>query len=574
MTFIRPFGRGFVLTVVLMAATTGLGWGRGHDTIARETLKRLPGVWGDRLRAGEGGRVFLESVHAPDDVKTLLSDRAMYLDECLRTRLLPPDGKMPVMYRFHESDARCELILAMSRAMRRGDEKSLGFLLACFSHSVADTASANHSPLIQLRTYNWLPLGLEGVEADADCFLLDQTPERQAVFGKASAKACQEAANASLEPQDVFDAVYTDELTGTTFFRYDRALCAGGEAAVEAMALEASFAVRRTVEALLAAESYSCQPTDPTFDRALTARRFSERATAFLSARPIGDDAIVEGLLPENGHVPKIGVLYDPTGYWARGIVHMADRVLAVQIATTLKKSHDAALVDLRDVITKGIAPGVEVVVAPCSGLADHHGFKAKSVETALARFVGRGGRLIWVGGNPKPPAGLFPETAPFPRNTARMPWGWMRGPVAADEMGGGVLIVSGNRFPCVREPRGTVGWYWGQLSLDFLPSDPLPEGCRELVRFETRDGRRIVAGYVRDRRAFVPAFSVFPFVFTSAKPSVNPLVLELDAAGAAVLSSALAAVGFDSDPQTRADWMARLSSARASAADEEQQDE
>ena len=547
MAFSRPHGRGLVLTVVLMAATTGFGWGRGHETIARETLKLLPGVWGDRLRAGEGGRIFLRSAHVPDDVKTLLSDRAVYLDECLRTRLLPPDGKMPVMYRFHASDARCELILAMSRAMRRGDEKSLGFLLACFCHGVADTASANHSPLIQLRTYNWLSLGLAGTEADADCFLLDQTPERQAVFERVSAKACREAANASLAPQAVFDAVYADELSGTTFFRYDRALCAGGAAAVEAMALEASFAVRRTVEALLAAESYSRQPTEPTFDRALTARRFSERATAFLLARPIGDDAIAEGLLPENGHVPKVGVLYDPTGYWARGIVHMADRVLAVQIATTLKKRHDAALLDLRDVLAKGVAPAVEVVVAPCSGLADHHGFKAMSVETALAQFVRRGGRLVWVGGSPKPPAELFPEAVPFPRNPARMPWGWLRGPVAADEMGGGELIVSGGRFPCVREPRGTAGWYWGQLSLDFLPGDPLPEGCREIVRFETRDGRRIVAGYVRGRRAFVPAFSLFPFLFTSAKPSVAPLVLELDAAGTAVLSSALAAVGFGS---------------------------
>lgn len=550
MAFSRPHGRGLVLTVVLMAATTAFGWGQGHETIARETLKRLPGVWGDRLRAGEGGRVFLESAHAPDDVKTLLSDRAMYLDERLRTRLLPTDGNMPVMYRFHGPDARCELVLAMSRAMRRTDAKALGFLLACFCHGVADTASANHSPLIQLRTYNWLSLGLEGSEADADCFMLDQTPERKAVFERASAKASQEAANASLEPQAVFDAVYADELTGTTFFRYDRALCAGGDAAVEAMALEASFAVRRTVEALLAAESYSRLPTEPTFDRALTARRFSERATAFLSARPMRDDAIVEGLLPENGRMPKVGVLYDPTGYWARGIVHMANRVLAVQIATTLKKRHDVALLDLRDVLAKGIAPVVEAVVAPCSGLADYLGFKAKSVETALAQFVGRGGRLVWVGGSPKPPAELFPETVPFPRNTARMPWGWMRGPVAADEMRGGSLIVSGGRFPCVREPRGKAGWYWGQLSLDFLPSDPLPEGCREIVRFETRDGRRIVAGYARGRRAFVPAFSVFPFLFTSAKPSVEPLVLELDVAGEAVLSAALAAAGFGSGPE------------------------
>ena len=46
--------------------------------------------------------------------------------------------------------------------MRSGNEDAGGFLLACFNHSVADTVSANHSPLIQLVTYNWRLLGLSG----------------------------------------------------------------------------------------------------------------------------------------------------------------------------------------------------------------------------------------------------------------------------------------------------------------------------------------------------------------------------------------------------------------------------
>ena len=131
----------------VFAAQGAFAWGTGHETVARETLKLLQGEWGERLRAGEGGKTFLSAAHAPDDQKTLFTDRADYIDGILLSRLTPPNGKTPVMYRFHEADARCELILALSRAMRGGKDEAVGFLLACFNHSVADTVSANHSPL-------------------------------------------------------------------------------------------------------------------------------------------------------------------------------------------------------------------------------------------------------------------------------------------------------------------------------------------------------------------------------------------------------------------------------------------
>ncbi len=523
----------------VFAATSAYAWGSGHDTVARETLKHLPGEWGERLRSGEGGKRFLSAAHAPDDMKTLFTERAEYIDGTLLARLTPPNGKTPVMYRFHEADARCELILAMSRAMRGGSDAAVGFLLGSFNHSVADTVSANHSPLIQLVTYNWKALGLDG-KIDDDCVMLEKSPERKAVFSRVATSACAKISSRRLEPQSVFDAAYADELAGPAFFRYDRDICAGGDASVEAFAREAAYAVRRTVEAFLAAQSFSRLPEEPVFDKALTERRFKEKATAVLSARSMDDDAITSDVLPKAGHVPSVGVLYDPTGYWTRGLVYMVDRTLAVQIAATLKKRRDAALLDIRDVLANGVPSGVKTVVAPCSGLGDRFGFSSKSLVGALKQFVASGGRLVWVGGKPKPPKELFPETAAFAENPVRGRYGSVRCPVAAEEMPGGALVTPKGRFPCVRAPKGSGGWYWDQLGLDFLPSDPLPEGCRELVRFEAKDGRRIVVGYAKGRCAFVPAFSVFPYLFTDTCPSVKPLVLELDAAGEAVMESAL----------------------------------
>jgi hypothetical protein len=514
-------------------------WGHGHDTIARETLKLFPGKWGERLRDGKGGKIFISSSHAPDDMKTRLIDRAAYLDKILIERLTPTNGKMPVMYRFHSADARCELILAMSRAMRSGNEEALGFLLACFNHSVADTVSANHSPLIHLVTYNWRTLGLIGA-VDDDCVMLEKTPERKALFSSVAEKECAKITSARFDAQLVFDAVYLDEVIGPEFFRYDCDISSGGKAAIKAFAHEASDAIHRTVQAFLAAESFSTLPDEPVFNKALTQRRFNEKAKEFLLKRSMEDDAITLGVLPKSNHVPKIGVLYDPTGFWTRGIVFMANRVLAVQIAATLKKENDVSLLDIREVIAKGVPSGVKTIVAPCSGLGEHFGFSPQAFISALKRFVENGGDLIWVGGKPKPPKELFPETVAFIKNTARAPWGYMCTPVPADEMKDGILITPQGRFSCVREPRGTAGWYWGQLGLDFLPSNPLPEGCREIVRFEAKDGRKVIAGYVKGRCAFIPAFSVFPYLFTDTRPSVSPLVLELDRAGEAVIKSAL----------------------------------
>ena len=88
------------------------------------------------------------------------------------------------------------------------------------------------------------------------------------------------------------------------------------------------------------------------FDKALTEQRYRDMAMRRLSARSMKDDAITAGVLPMPGRTPSIGVLYDATGFWICGIVGMVNRTLSVQIAATLGKRHDAALLDMRDVLS------------------------------------------------------------------------------------------------------------------------------------------------------------------------------------------------------------------------------
>ena len=211
--------------LLLIPCATAFGWGAGHDTVARETLRVLPGVWGERLRAGEEGKLFLRTCHAPDDQSTKLADRSEYLDAEFRAAMDQGNGRPPVMYRLHAADARCEMIRAMARAMKRDDLKSVAFLLACFNHSVADTVSANHSPLIQLVTYNWRVLGLSGTVED-DCAVLEKTEEGKAIMRKTVDAAVQPLRKKSsggkgVDAAAVWAACYADELNGRNFYRFD-----------------------------------------------------------------------------------------------------------------------------------------------------------------------------------------------------------------------------------------------------------------------------------------------------------------------------------------------------------------
>lgn len=523
-----------------VAFTTSLvfGWGSGHDTVARETLRVMPGVWGERLRAGEEGKLFIKSCHAPDDQKTALADRAQYLDEEFRAAVDEQKDRPTVMYRLHVPEARCELIRAMARAMKRDDLASLSFLLACFNHSVADTVSANHSPLLQMVTYNWLALGFEG-KVEADCIVLEKSEATQAIMRRETDALDLTLSDAS--PDAVFKACYDDELQGMSYFRYDVDLVNGGEKAYAAFASEVAYAVKRSVEAVLAAEAFAKLPEIPAFDKAVQAKRAQVDAHAYLAARSMHDDALTQGLVPADGDVPEIGVIYDPTGFWTRGIVYMANRTFAAQVCTTLKKNRSAGLLDIREIMKKGVPAGVKTIVFPASGFGSHQGFQAKDVSKALADFMQAGGRLIWLGGNPAPTPDLFPEGKQFVKNPAANPWAHMRGPVAAVDMPGGrLLLPKGASFTCLRPPKGGAGWYWDQLGFNYLLPETLPEGAREELAFVTKEGVRTTVGYTVGNRTFLPSFALYPFVFTDEKPQLNPVRIELDSAGAAILESVL----------------------------------
>lgn len=534
----KAFKSFVIFAAALAAASTAFGWGQGHLTVARATLRVLPGAWGERLRTDEASKLFLMACEEPDRSKPI-RERAEFLDEEIRAAL-DGNGKTST-YVFHGARERCELICALARAMKRDDLRRAAYLLGCFNHSAADTASANHSPLIQLVTYNWYALGLKG-GVQTDCAALDGSPAGRRILTDAVDAVDRTPPDAA--PSAVFAACYADEVRGTSFYRYDIDIVEGGEPALKAFAAEAAYAVRRTIEALLAAEAFSKLPEVPAFDVRAVSALAKKASHEFLAKRPIGDDALTRGLVPAAGETPEIGVIYDPTGFWTGGIVYMANRSFAAQVCTTLRKSHKAGLLDIRSVMRDGVPAGVRTVVFPATGFnpgMTTRGFPSADVVKALAEYVKRGGRLVWIGGRPVPPDAIFPESRKFAKNPVPGKWAHMIGPEATDRMPGARLVLpDGRDFTCRRPPKGGAGWYWGQFNLAFIPPQTLPEGGRETLTYVSKDGQRTLVGYTVGNRAYLPAFALYPYVFTDEKPCCRPLKLELDAAGAAILESVL----------------------------------
>ena len=522
----------------LAAASTAFGWGQGHLTVARATLRVLPGAWGERLRTDEASKVFLMACEEPDQCRNI-DQCAEFIDEEFREVLRKSNRKST--YCFHGAQERCELICALARALKRDDVRRAAYLLGCFNHSAADTASANHSPLIQLVTYNWYALGLKG-GVSVDCATLNASPDGRRIL--ADAVDALDRKPPDVSPAAVFAACYADEVRGTSFYRYDIDIVQGGEPALKAFAAEAAYAVRRTIEALLAAETFSKHPEVPAFDARVESARAQKANHAFLAQRAMSDDALTRGLLPAAGETPEVGVIYDPTGFWTGGIVYMANRSFAAQICTTLKKTRKAGLLDIRSVMKDGVPDGVRTVVFPATGFNPNmttRGFPSADVVKALAAYVKRGGRLVWIGGRPVPPEAIFPESRQFAKNPVPGKWAHMIGPEATDQMPGARLVLpDGRDFTCRRPPKGGAGWYWSQFNLAFIPPQTLPEGGRETLTYVSKNGQRTLVGYTVGNRAYLPAFALYPYVFTDEKPCCRPLKLELDAAGAAILESVL----------------------------------
>ena len=525
-----------LLVALALAPLSGWAWGTGHFTVAREALKRLPGEWGERLRADkELSQLYIRSSHGPDDQQTKLSERAQYFD----AEMLAAFPSNAVMYIFHEAAPRVELLRQVARAMKRGDGKAVAYAFSCYTHGVADIYAPGHEPLVSLAGgYVWRTFGAKPF-AEC-CSALEKDDAGRALL----TRIVDGKADVLRPPADDSDAAFCDLLLFEPVLSLEMSVfgadtLAGGERGRITLAHEAARGVWSAVRAFEMALRWAARDEVPKFDRAASEKRAAAQTHDYLAKRPLEDDVFVRGVLPKPGHVFETGVTYDPLGRWTRGMTYIAYRILSVQVAASLAKTRDAGIIDMREVIEHGVPEGMKTLVVPGSGLRSYEGFSKEKFMAALVAFRARGGRLLWIDGTgwERPPRELFPEgEKSFLRNPIKPCWGNTNGPVPAGKVVGSKLVLAdGRSFTAVRRPQSA----WNQFSMRFVLGE-LPKDAVGTVDFVTADGVRSTLGFAAPGIGYLPSFAVMPYVFTSEVPSVDPLVLSLDAAGEAVLNATL----------------------------------
>ena len=527
---------GFAVALLTAAAApSAWAWGMGHFTVARETLKRLPGEWGERLRADkELSQLYIRSSHAPDDQQTKLSKWPEYFD----AEMLADFPSNAVIYAFHEAPARIKLLRALARAMKRGDAKAVAFMFSCYTHGAADIYAPAHGSLIGLANGCWDSYGIPSVTSC--CSVLEKDDKGKALLTRIiDSKADALMAPADDSPEAYYDLLMFEPVLLLEIGIYDEDILASGERGRIGLAHEAARGVWSALKAFEMAVRWSALDEVPKCDLAASAKRAAKRTHDYLAARPLERDTWIRGVLPKKGHVFETGVVYDPLGRWTRGMTYISNRALSVQVATSLAKTRDAGIIDIREVIDHGIPEGMKTLVVLGSGLITYEGFSSKEFLAAVTAFRARGGRLLWIAGYgwESAPQAVFPERDRlFRANPIKPAWGSTNGPVPGKEVPGSKLVLcDGRSFTAVRKPMS----HWHQFTMRYILGE-LPKDAVPTVEFEAKDGTRMVLGFAAPGIGYLPTFAVMPYVFTSAVPSVNPLVMSLDAAGEAVVNATL----------------------------------
>lgn len=525
-----------------MLAQEGWGWGEGHDVVGKAVAERLPSPWREKLLENDAVyRQFIHDNHYPDSREKLEKSRwgeanlALFASHGIEDR-----------YGFHSAVGRCVAFQILVDAIRQNRDEEVFLALAVLAHSISDQAACNHEPLIQYVTYT---LGQEGLNVSPSLILDAGWLPKQDFSREIWEKRCRKRGlpTFSGDANEIFwqlcfcewEAVNTfvhgiPILETASRWEADRNRAAGEELA-EHLSELAAWGVERTLEVFYAAAELARRGETVVWRKEMLSEMASQVDT-FIAQRPIEKESLIRPFLPSAGELTPIRVVYDPTGRFSEGFFHGGDRIVAGQIAGTLRKEgFSVTVLDVREALEEGLTgKGIELLVVPAQRCGSYHGLRRERWEEVLEEYRATGGKILWVGGIP--PRGVAPELALSWRECEeKNRYARPAYPVSMEVlMESSVGLCEGEKsWRYRRIPQGNAGWFWPSGRV-FLES--LPEGAKPVVELRT-PAQRWIIGIVSDDFGFVTSSALFPYVLTDEKPRLYPTVtLELDSAGKAIL--------------------------------------
>jgi len=556
------------LGTALVVPALAFGWGGGHDTVGRAVASRLPEPWRDGLH-GKALATFCADNHYPDSFLKLAEDARITPEE----RAFLAGHKMAVRYHFHSDQGRGVAFALLVRALREDRPESVLLWFAVLAHSTADMVACNHDPIVHVATYGWgekdwdiwLPNGmsLAKMQPCLDLGWVEKEPEATAIWEKRIAKVA--AADSGKGAEEAALDVMLAGLQGVgTCSAYGKPIvgAAAGwtvtgkpeyrEALAESLSELGAWAVERLLRDFLAAQRLAAAGLMPDVTESVE-KRYQAAMAGFVSSRDFQEDSFVKGLTaPQSPEKPFLGVLAEPTWRMNDGMFGANDRVLAAQSVTALRKQgKNAALVDVRKVLASGIhVAQVPAVLVFAQKVGAYYSLDPKVLTEQLVKYRAAGGKIVWVGGGvPDPALCGFPKGAATRADIGKgYPYAWTRLPVGTNAYATLTLKV-GDRAArkLERSPNFGAGWHVPSNTTAFKPE--AAGSILPLAYLFDRETPLLVGGAWPKGApdvAYLPTYTVFPYLWTRELPALIPFELGLDAQGLDALAAAFAALRAD----------------------------
>ena len=515
-------------------------------------MERLP----EELRARMTPEIIAEAIrqdsHYPDSFQPFLPE------EIGETAVAAMKAAgMKSRYDLHLDHGRVPGFARLVEALRGDDAAHIAHWIASHSHVIADMAACNHDPLVHTATYGWGPwkvklphggdfsqvaplldLGGSGHDPAGGETVFEAAIERLMLHddGRDAARQIQELLLYGQEGARFCSPRGVKVLEGAAAW-IDSQDAKGRERLWQNIGELGAWAVVRTLRDVEVALRFAKEGTTIELTPEDTA---AAKATveSMMRERRLDEDALFAPVLRElhPGESGVIGVVLEPTWDMNDAMLGFSSRVQSAAIARTLQGRGLAhATFDVRQ-LHAGPFPSpkqVPLMIVVATQFNSYHWLKADTFDTALADYMNKGGRVIWIMGHGATPKKTLAAFHPALQRTEKCDL-----PVSTRHFTGSKLVAHLPGDPAweiVNTPDTPAGW-----QRPFCPwrIEPAPGVELEpLITLESEGTFYLVGACTPGHEiAVLPVYAVTPYLLKGENRAPSPSEPELDEPGARIL--------------------------------------
>lgn len=464
-----------------------------------------------------------------------------------------------IIYRheLHSDKGRAMAFALLVDAFRETNYVHVAYWICVLSHSTGDMAAENHNPVAHYASWAWAPFGVQlsnGVPVKELCPMLDLQWTGESPAGMEQAQNWVRAHLLADDGRDGQAAMLDIMLRGCSgsalLSNIGTPLVSEAAAWVsnhdpsfrqriwQVMAQLAGWGANNVIRDVIVAKRLAATGAVLRLQPALL-HAYEQAKWQHIRQLPLENDSLFAPLLWSelNHDGPVVGVVFEPTWQMNESMLGFGDRVIVACIARTLAQNHQRYLtLDLRTVLAQGFPSPSQMpgLILSASLLQNYEWMLKRDLDQQLKVYLDRGGKVIWIGGTASlPPASLGQVQRTMSKNSGE----W---PVPAKEFASYSLTLHGSHpitWPLVHDVTTSGGWQ--KPVTPYFFASPKVGGMEPLLSL-TRQGKEIVIAVTWAKGAYLPLFTMAPFVYSEDKIA-DPGQPSLDHVGQAILMATFA---------------------------------